>query len=93
MLHMLQQATHSANLNCMVDSLKISHWAPAFSDKCFMGNIHIEHVQRMVYSLSFQHFHCKTPDVFSSTHQTSMSVVLSFLENLTKTTERGDAVS
>ena len=68
--------TYSATPKSLLDAIQISHRAPALSNETFLGNIKVEHVQRVVDGLDLAHFDGPHFNVLGRSHQNSVPVVL-----------------
>jgi hypothetical protein len=65
-----------------LNGLQVQNRHPALCDQTLLGHIQVEQVQRVINGFDLAHFNEPVLDVFCSSNQDSMSMVLSLTQNL-----------
>ena len=76
------KTTHGAAAQGELDLVEVGHGAPALGDETLLGDVQVEHVERVVDGLDLTHLDEPHLDVLSSRHQHAVTVVLGLTEHL-----------
>lgn len=76
--------TYCSSSKSLLDAVKVSNWAPTFSNKTFLGNIKVKHVKCVVNCFYLSHFNEPNFNVLCCSYQNTMTVILGLPKNLNK---------